>query len=122
MIRDYVTSRLLAALVFLTPLSIWAFAPSDENDFTWSGTVYAAAGAGVAFALAAALSARWVTRIPVVAAGLGWLACLGVLVFDELFYDGMVGIGDGLVALLGTVVAATSTVVALFTPLRSSQD
>ena len=121
-IRTYAVSRLLAGLVVLVPVSIWAFAPSDENDFIWSGTIYAVVVSGCALALVAALSARWTTRIPLVVAGLGWLACLGVLAFDEIFYDGVVGIGEGLVALLGTTTAVVSTLVAILTPLHGDED
>lgn len=121
-IRTYAVSRLLAGLVVLVPVSIWAFAPSDDNDFIWPGTVYAVVISGCALALVAALAARWTTRIPLGVAGLGWLACLGVLIFDEVFYDGEVGIGDGLIALLGTTTAVVSTLVAVLTPLRPDDD
>ena len=120
-IRTYAVSRFLAGLVVLVPVSIWALAPSDENDFIWSGTIYAVVVSGCALALVAALSARWTTRIPLVVAGLGWLACLGVLAFDEIFYDGVVGIGEGLVALLGTTTAVVSTLVAILTPLHGDE-
>lgn len=118
--RSYVVSRLLAALVVLVPVSIWELAPADENDFNWSGTVYAAAGSGVVLALVAALASRWTTRVPLIAAGLGWLTCLGVLVFAELVSDEMGG--KGLIALLGITVAAVSTLVALLTPLQQPPD
>jgi len=120
--RTYLVSRLLAGLVVVAPVSIWEFAPTDENDFIWSGTIYSAVISGIVLAFVAALSARWTTRIPLAVAGFSWLVCLGVLVFGDLVHDGVVGIGDGLVALLATVTAIVSTLAALLTPIRQSKD
>lgn len=120
--RSYLVSHLLAGLVVVAPVSIWEFAPTDGDDFVWSGTIYSAVVSGVVLAAVAAVSARWTTRIPLVVAGTSWLVCLGVLAFGDLVHDGAIGIGDGLVALLATVTATVSTLAALLTPLRQSQD
>jgi hypothetical protein len=115
--RTYLVSRLLAGLVVVAPVSIWEFAPTDDG--MRPGTTYAAVISGVVLALVAALSARWTTRTPLVVAGVSWLVCLGVLVFGDLVHDGVIGNGDGLIAMLATVTAIVSTLVALLTPLRA---
>lgn len=115
-VRDYATSRVLAGLTVLAPVLIWALAPSDENGFRWSGTFYAMLVSGLVFALIAAFSASWATRIPLYVAGASWAVILGT----DLAYDGGGdGIGAGLIAMPALATAGIATVAAMLTPLNT---
>lgn len=92
-LQAYVTSRLLAALVVAVPVALWAFA----------------------------FAANWTTRVPLYAAAFGWLIVTCVQASADLAYDGMVGIGDGFVALLGLATAAIATAMAALTPLQANR-
>jgi len=118
--RAYVTSRLLAGLVVVVPVAVWELLPRDENGVEAPGMFYLTVGSGVALAVVAARAARWRTRVPLVVAGFGWVVVLGVQALADLTYDGDIGIGDGMVALLGLATAVIATFVAILTPLRAS--
>lgn len=119
-LQAYVTSRLLAALVVAVPVALWAFVPRDENAVEGFGVFDLTVESAVVLAVVAAFAADWSTRVPLYAAGFGWLVVAGVQLLADLKYDGMVGIGDGFVALLGLATAAIAIIIAILTPLETS--
>lgn len=120
LLRAYAVSRILAALVLVVPVAVWALAPTDdEGDFAWTGSVYVAVVAGVLLAAVAARSATWETRIPLAVAGAGWLYILGILLLDEVTTGGQGGISDGPAGLGVLLGIAAATGIATLIPLKS---